>query len=44
MGENQDGQLILVEQQAPFACGWYGKTTPAENEKYTKWIAHGWDY
>ena len=42
MGEIEGGEIILVEAQHPFSCGWYGKNTPSEGMKYAKWCAYGW--
>lgn len=44
MGELMTGELRLVESQHPFSCGWYGKNNMADADKYTKWVAHGWEY
>jgi hypothetical protein len=43
MGELLNGDIVLIEQQHPFSCGWYGKCTTENNAKYTKWLAYGWD-
>ena len=32
--------FALVENQHPFACGWYGK----KNELYCQWLIDGWRY
>ena len=44
MGQNEKDELILVEQQPPFSCGWYGQSNPDANARYTRWLAYGWDY
>ena len=44
MGELDSGEIVLIEQQTPFSCGWYGKCTLENNAKYARWIAYGWDY
>jgi len=33
-------QLLLVEANHPFACGWYGK----KHELYAEWLIAGWNY
>jgi hypothetical protein len=41
-GEDTWGNLVLVEAQHPFACGWYG---PGKDiEKYMQWLVDGWLY
>ena len=44
MGTLENGELVLIEQQHAFACGWYGKMTPFSIRLYAQWIAYGWDY
>jgi len=39
-GMTDNDQLVLVEANHPFACGWYGK----KHEIYTEWIVEGWRY
>jgi len=34
------GELALVEANAPYACGWYGK----EHKLYVEWVVKGWNY
>ena len=39
-GRLKTGELALVEANASFACGWYGK----KDELYMKWLVDGWNY
>lgn len=39
-GEFETGEFALIEAQAPFACGWYGK----DYKIYSEWIINGWNY
>ena len=41
MGETEKGELILIEWQHPFSCGWYGKGVK-DGEKYTQWLIDGY--
>jgi len=41
-GADKKGQLILIESQHPFACGWYGKHE--EDYLYFQWLIDGWVY
>jgi hypothetical protein len=41
MGETFDGELILIEWQHPFSCGWYGKGVN-DGEEYTQWLIDGY--
>jgi hypothetical protein len=34
------GELALVEANAPYACGWYGK----DHKLYMEWLIKGWKY
>lgn len=37
-------QLAVIETHHPFSCGWYGDMTTTSCEKYTRWLAYGWEY
>lgn len=39
-GELDNGDIALVEANAPFACGWYGK----QNLLYAQFITEGWKW
>lgn len=43
MGEDYEGNLILIESQSPFSCGWYGSNNYECASKYVKWISYGWE-
>lgn len=39
-GTLSTGELALIEANAPYACGWYGK----KHDLYVEWIIKGWNY
>lgn len=41
MGETFDGDLVLIEWQHAFSCGWYGKGV-SDGEKYAQWLIDGY--
>jgi hypothetical protein len=41
-GETLSGQLLLVEANEPFACGWYGHIN--EGSIYGRWLEAGFNY
>lgn len=44
MGTLVNGDFVLIEEQHPFSCGFYGKFNPQDSLLYTRWIASGWNY
>lgn len=41
-GRLRNGKIALVENNLPYACGWYG---PYEKGKiYAEWLKKGWEY
>jgi len=41
-GRLSNGKIALVENNLPYACGWYGDY--AKGALYIKWLEAGWDY
>ena len=41
-GRTSFGEIALVENNLPYACGWYGGYKEAA--KFKEWIEKGWDY
>ena len=41
-GEFFDGQMALVENNLPYACGWYGPYS--DGKIYGEWLEKGWKY
>jgi hypothetical protein len=39
-GRLTSGELALVEANAPYACGWYGKN----DRLYAEWLIKGWEW
>lgn len=43
IGMLENDQLVLVEWQHAFSCGWYGNASSDTCRLYAKWIAYGWN-
>lgn len=41
-GRLNNGEIILIENNLPYACGWYGSYV--EGDIYLEWIVEGWEY
>jgi hypothetical protein len=41
-GLNEKGEVLLVENNLPYACGWYGSID--EGRVYAEWLESGWNY
>jgi len=44
LGRLNNGKIALVENNWPFACGWYGNFSEKQVDNFAKWVILGWEY
>jgi hypothetical protein len=42
LGTLENNEVALIEQQHPYACGWYGE--PSQGKHFVRWVIDGWEY